>query len=278
MLFFPPAKINIGLRILRKRSDGYHDLELSFFKVPSLCDIIEITPDTHDSFICEGLAIPGTENDNLILKARALIDRKTNGKRPPCRIHLLKKIPMQSGLGGGSSDAAYTLIGLNREFQLGIPPQEISLMAAGLGADCAFFTQDTACIGYEKGDKLVPLPSLIPTQTFSLIVVVPPFGISTAEAYRNVCPKETHTALQDLLQQDITNWKDRIENDFEKTLFPHFPQLAEIKQNLYESGAIYASLSGSGSALFGIFRNKAEIKTLNLPANCFIHQTDIALP
>ncbi len=278
MLFFPPAKINIGLRILRKRSDGYHDLELSFFKVPSLCDILEITPDTRDSFICEGLAIPGTENDNLILKARTLIDRKTNGKRPPCRIHLLKKIPMQSGLGGGSADAAYTLMGLNREFQLDIPPQQISQMAAGLGADCAFFTQDTACIGHEKGDKLIPLPSSIQTQNFSLIVVVPPFGISTVEAYRNVCPKEAPLPLQDLLQQDITDWKASIENDFEKTLFPRFPQLDEIKQSLYEAGAIYASLSGSGSALFGIFRNEAGIKPLQLPPNCFIHQTDIALP
>lgn len=277
MLFFPPAKINIGLRILRKRSDGFHDVELSYFKVPSLCDILEITPDTHDSFVCEGLAIPGAENDNLILKARTLIDRRTNGKRPPCRIHLFKKIPMQSGLGGGSADAAYTLTGLNKTFQLGIPSAEIHAMAAELGADCAFFTQDAPCIGYGKGDILHPLSSDTKPQKFKLIVVVPSWGISTAEAYRNALPKEVPFPLEDGLRQDISQWKDLIENDFEKTLFPQFPRLYEIKQSLYEAGARYAALSGSGSALFGIFENNAETKPLKLPETCFIHQTDIQL-
>ncbi len=261
---------------MRKRSDGYHDLELSFFKVPSLCDILEITPDTRDRFICDGLEIPGSDQDNLVLKARTLIDRKLNGKRPPCCIHLLKKIPMQSGLGGGSADAAYTLTGLNREFSLGISSEDICRMASRIGSDCAFFTQKEACIGYGKGDRLVPIPAC--RKQFRLLLVVPPFGISTAEAYHLAEPMEGRTELKHLLEHEISSWKDSIENDFEKTLFPRFPQLAAIKQSLYEAGAIYASLSGSGTAIFGIFKNDADLNSLTLPPSCFTHQSHIALP
>lgn len=277
MVFFPPAKINIGLRILRKRFDAYHDLELSFFEVPELCDVLEIVPAGQDSFVCDGLPIGGDVSQNLILKARNLIDRKLPGKRPPCLIHLLKKIPMGSGLGGGSSDAAYTLSGLNATFNLGISAHELREMASELGADCAFFTQKKACIGYGKGDKLQILQTGLSRQ-YRLLIVVPDFAISTAQAYKNALPQEGRPALSELLSKDISIWKENIRNDFEKTLIPLFPQIDRIKQTLYENGALYASLSGSGSAVFGIFRQEYPVPQLNLPETYFKHQSYISIP
>ncbi|MDE5574686.1 MAG: 4-(cytidine 5'-diphospho)-2-C-methyl-D-erythritol kinase, partial [Bacteroidales bacterium] len=231
MLFFPPAKINIGLRILRKRPDDYHDLELSFFAVPELCDVLEITPAQKDTFICDGLPVAGDSQDNLVLKALRLLDGECPGKRPPCRIHLLKKIPMGSGLGGGSSDATHTLLGVNREFNLGFPQARLQEMASSLGADCAFFTQKQACIGYGKGDELHPLTTG-QNQTFTLVVVVPDFSVSTAQAYRNAQPQEGRAPLAELLSAPIATWKETIGNDFEKTLSPLYQQIDQIKEQL----------------------------------------------
>ncbi len=275
MLFFPPAKINIGLRILRKRPDAYHDLELSFFAVPELCDILEITPAPEDTFICEGLPVAGEPQDNLVLKALRLLDGRRPGQRPPCRLHLLKKIPMGSGLGGGSSDATFTLLGVNREFRLGFQPAELQEMASSLGADCAFFTQKQACIGYGKGDDLQPLTTG-QNRTFTLVVVVPDFSVSTAQAYRNAQPREGRTALAELLSAPISTWKENIGNDFEKTLRPLYPQIDQIKEQLYEQGALYASLSGSGSAVFGIFDRENNL-VFDFPKSYFIHQSDIPI-
>lgn len=277
MLFFPPAKINIGLRILRKRPDAYHDLELSFFAVPELCDVMEITPSPKDTFICEGLPVAGNPEDNLVLKALRLLDSQSSGKRPPCRIHLLKKIPMGSGLGGGSSDATYTLLGVNREFNLGFSQAELQKMASALGADCAFFTQKQACIGYGKGDDLHPLATG-QNQTFTLVVVVPDFSISTAQAYRNAQPQEGRPALAELLGTPIATWKETLENDFEKTLCPLYPQIGRIKEQLYKEGALYASLSGSGSAVFGIFNQQKNRLAFDFPKSYFIHQSNIPIP
>ena len=273
MLFFPPAKINIGLRILRKRPDAYHDLELSFFAVPELCDVLEITPSQEDIFLCEGLPVAGNPEDNLVLKALRLLD----DKRPPCRIHLLKKIPMGSGLGGGSSDATYTLLGMNREFHLGFSQAELQEMASSLGADCAFFTQKQACIGYGKGDELQKLQTGH-QQTFTLVVVVPDFSVSTAQAYRNAQPQEGRQSLAELLSAPISTWKETIGNDFEKTLCPLYPQIDRIKERLYGKGALYASLSGSGSAVFAIFNRQENQLTFDFPKSYFIHQSNIPIP
>ncbi|MCM1531338.1 MAG: 4-(cytidine 5'-diphospho)-2-C-methyl-D-erythritol kinase [Bacteroides sp.] len=276
MLFFPPAKINIGLRILRKRADAYHDLELSFFAVPELCDVLEITPAAENVFLCEGLPVAGNPDDNLVLKARNLIDRRLSSKLPPCRIHLLKKIPMGSGLGGGSSDATYTLIGLNKEFKLGFSQAELSEMAGTLGADCAFFTQRQACIGYGKGDELHPLQTGH-NRRYTLVIVVPDFGISTAQAYKGSQPQEHRPPLAGLLSADISTWRATVENDFEKTLRPLYPQIDSIKEQLYRKGALYASLSGSGSAVFGIFDLQRHSLVFEFPDSYFIHQSDIPI-
>lgn len=277
MLFFPPAKINIGLRILRKRQDGYHDLELSFFALPELCDILEITPSQEDVFLCEGLPITGDPDNNLVVKARNLIDCHLSFKRPPCRIHLLKKIPMGSGLGGGSSDAMYTLSGLNHEFNLGFSQADLLRMAGSLGADCAFFAQKQACIGHGKGDKLESLQTGH-RKTYSIVVVVPDFSISTAQAYKDAQPKEGRIALKELLTRDIRHWKESVENDFEKTLAPVYPQIEQIKGQLYRKGALYASLSGSGSAVFGIFNSESKMVELDFPASYLIHRSSIPIP
>ena len=276
MLFFPPAKINIGLRILRKRPDAYHDLELSFFAVPELCDVLEITPAPKDEFLCEGLPIAGDADNNLVLKARNLIDRKLPFKRPACRIHLLKKIPMGSGLGGGSSDATYTLLGMNRVLNLGFSQTDLFQMASSLGSDCAFFTQKHACIGYGKGDELQELQTGH-KQTFKLVIVVPDFAVSTAEAYRNAQPAEGRHALAECLSAPVQTWKDHIENDFEKTLAPLYPQIGQIKEKLYAKGAVYASLSGSGSAVFAIFKEQDKPLINEFPTSYFIHQSNIAI-
>lgn len=277
MLFFPPAKINIGLRILRRRADAYHDLELSFFPVAGLYDVLEITPAEQDSFVCEGLPVSGPPEENLVLKALQALDELYPGKRPPCCIHLLKKIPMGSGLGGGSSDAAHTLMGLNRVFNLGIPDLKIREMAAGLGADCAFFTQGKACMGYGKGDELEQLPQTH-NKTCRILIVVPDFSISTAQAYKNSHPREGRVPLKTLLSENISNWRENIHNDFEDTLSPVFPQIEEIKRLLYRQGAFYASLSGSGSAVFGLFEQDQELVENDFPKSYFTHQSRISIP
>ncbi len=277
MLFFPHAKINIGLRILRKRPDGYHDLELSFFHLPELCDVLEITPADKDSFLCQGIPVDGDPEQNLVIKARNLIDRNLPSGRPPCCLHLLKKIPTGSGLGGGSSDATCTLAGLNQVFNLGFSTQDLRKMAGSLGADCAFFTQGKACIGHGKGDELETLQTGH-ERAFRITVVVPDFSVSTAEAYRNSEPRDDRHPLKDLLAEDIANWKSTIGNDFEKTLSPLYPQIGQIKRRLYEKGALYASLSGSGSAVFGLFDENGEMPDFDFPRSWFIHQSRIAIP
>lgn len=278
MLLYPPCKINIGLHILRKRSDGFHDLELSFFEISSLTDILEITPAEDYSLTLHGIPVDGKEEDNLVIKARKLMEENC-GKKLPCHIHLYKNIPMGSGLGGGSADATYTLMGLNHLFHLGLTQKDIQELASHLGSDCAFFSQNKSCIGHGRGNLLSPLSGSLQIRVPVLIAVPSQVAISTAEAYRGCIPTDNRPSLSDLLCQGITTWKNLIQNDFEKTLFPIFPILQEIKETLYANGAAYASLSGSGSALFGIFLHGIpEDISIKLPHGCFLHQTEIDLP
>lgn len=281
MLLFPPAKINIGLHILRKRPDNYHDLELSFFELPFLCDVLEISPSSQDEFLCEGIGIAGPPQENLVVKALKSL-RGTYASRLPrentCRLHLLKNIPAGSGLGGGSADAAYTLKGLEQFLHAGISREELHEMAARIGSDCAFFLQGRACIGQGRGEQLHPLPPRH-RENVHILVLVPQLAISTAEAYRDCHPQEGRPPLIDLLAQDMQDWKKSIGNDFEKSLFPKFPVLARIKQALYDAGAFYASLSGSGSALFGLFKQEADYQALaEFQDRCFFSEGDIAIP
>lgn len=277
MLLFPPCKINIGLHILRKRPDGFHDLDLSFFEVPTFSDLLEIVPSERDAFRFDGLEIGGPAEDNLIWKAKRQLENTLGRKLPPCHISLFKKIPMGSGLGGGSSDAAYTLAGLNEVFSLGIPPDELSDIASLIGSDCAFFLQGKACIGKGRGEILEPIATCHRIE-LALLVVIPPVSVSTAAAYRDCRPCESRPPLEELLSRDLEEWKHLVENDFEKTLFPVYPVLSEIKDILYRNGALYASLSGSGSAMFGLFRNRVPVMKDALPAGCLTHASEISIP
>ena len=278
MIFFPPAKINIGLQILRKRDDGYHDLELSFLEVPFLHDALEISRAENDEFLCEGILVPGRKEDNLVCKARDAMRESSGNESPAIRLHLLKNIPTGSGLGGGSSDAAYTIKAINEFTRLELTDKVLSGIAAQIGSDCAFFLQGHACIGYGRGEQLEHWKPCH-RKKLHLSIVVPEVSISTADAYSGCQPAEGRPHLADLLQEDIYLWKKLIENDFEKTLFPKFPVLSQIKQRLYEAGAVYASLSGSGSAVFGLFEHEADPAAMQkMPSRCFIREGSIAIP
>lgn len=248
MVLFPPAKINIGLYVTEKRVDGFHNLESAFFHIP-WTDILEITPSDTFEFIAGGIPIPGNSTQNLCVKAFTLLQEKYN--LPNVTIELHKILPMGAGLGGGSSDAAYTLMGLRDLFNLPLSNQELIPFAQQLGSDCAFFLTNLPQFGTGKGDELQPID--ISLKGYFGLLVYPNVGISTKEAYAGISPQKAPNHLPDVLKQDIHTWKNLIHNDFEKSIFPHYPQLKAIKEQLYQLGAIYAAMSGSGSTLYGIF-------------------------
>ncbi len=261
---FPNAKINIGLLVCRRRpSDGYHILQTLFYPI-DWRDGLEIIAEGVPGecrLMQTGIAIGGEAEQNLCVKAYRLLEREFPGL-PGVTIHLEKCIPFGAGLGGGSSDGAYTLLLLRRLFDLDISDDRLASMAASLGADCAFFCRcswlpdapDTACQAqYCEGVGHELEPSPLSLRGYWLVVVKPPFGVSTKEAYANVHPAEPAVGLPELLSRPIGQWRDCIVNDFERSVFPLHPELAEVKATLYRHGAVYASMSGSGSALFGLF-------------------------
>lgn len=252
MLDFPNAKLNIGLFITEKRADGFHNLESCFYPV-KWCDALEMLPAEQERFTVSGLPVPGNPESNLCLKAYKLLQERF--ELPPVHIHLHKIIPMGAGLGGGSSDASYTLKGLNSLFSLNLSTLELEGFARQLGSDCAFFIQNKPVLAVEKGDVFRPIH--LDLKGYSCIVVYPGLHITTAEAYGKVVPKAPVSSLAELLQQDISEWKTTVKNDFEEALFPRYPVLADIKRTLYGAGAAYASMTGSGSAVFGLFKGEA---------------------
>lgn len=254
MVAFPPCKINLGLHILRKRSDGYHDLETCFFPVP-WTDMLEIIPASTLSFTSSGLQIPGTDSDNLCLKAYRLLSNDFD--IPPVQIHLHKIIPMGAGLGGGSSDAAWTLRMLNQMFSLNIGQSQLMGYAAKLGSDCAFFIQDKPMMGTGRGEVLTPIELSLSGKW--MVLVKPDVHVSTADAYAGVSPKLPTIDLSALMRLPMEQWRDQVINDFEKSVFAKFPMIDQLKNELYNAGATYASMSGSGSTVFGIFDKKPTL-------------------
>lgn len=251
MVLFPHAKINIGLYITKKRKDGFHDLETCFFPVP-WTDILEITPSEEFGFSSSGLEISGAIESNLCYRAYELL--RQDHAYPPVHIHLHKIIPMGAGLGGGSSDAAFTLMGLRDLFQLPLTNDDLQPYAAKLGSDCAFFLSKQAAFGKGKGDVLSPINASL--QGKFLVLLYPAVGISTAEAYAGVKPEKAPVDLRIAILKE--NWKETISNDFEKSIFPQHPLLASLKEEMYSLGASYAAMSGSGSTIFGIFDKKID--------------------
>lgn len=247
MVSFPHCKINLGLNILAKRTDGYHDIETCFYPVP-WTDILEIIPSEHFEFTSSGITIPGKEEENLCIKAYQLLQRDFN--LGPVKIHLHKIIPMGAGLGGGSSDAAFTLRLLNSIFELKISEETLKRYASRLGSDCSFFVKDAPQVGTGRGEILNPVQFLLKGKF--IVIIIPPIHVSTAEAYAGVKPAMS-SSIMDIITRENSSWKNFLKNDFEESVFRSHPQIKSIKEKLYQRHAVYASMSGSGSAVYGIF-------------------------
>lgn len=251
MICFPNAKINLGLHITSKRKDGYHDIETCMVPIP-LYDALEMIVENQSAFDTSGLSIPGDEKDNLILKALKLI-RKDFSDLPQAHIHLHKNIPMGAGLGGGSADGAFALTLMNRLFDLYLDDFILEDYAAQLGSDCPFFIENTPKIATGRGEIMEAVE--VDLKSNYLVLVKPPIHIGTKEAYAGVTPKKPDIGLKSILQEKSI-WKDKLVNDFESSIFPNHPELSIIKQDLYKMGAYYAAMSGSGSTMFGLFREE----------------------
>ena len=261
MKLFPNCKINIGLRVVRKREDGYHDLETIFYPVMGLHDELEVVPSSKFEFIQEGLAVDCKPEDNLIVKC--FLNMKA--KYPQVgdvRIRFKKNIPFGAGLGGGSSDAAHMAIALNEIFALELTREQLADEVRPLGADCPFFVYNTPCYAEGIGDKLSPIS--LDLSGLRLVMIKPNCGVSTREAYGGII---RHPEAEGQIKQALAEGKSLVDmrsllvNDFEQTVFPLHSEIAEIKQRLLDAGAVYAAMSGSGSTVFGLFENDAEGRT-----------------
>ena len=253
--------------MVEKRTDGYHNLETIFFPV-SLSDALEIVKSTETEFTASGLQVDGDVENNLVMKAYRLLQKKF--ELSPVKIHLHKVIPFGAGLGGGSSDAAFTLKMLNRLFDLNLSLLELENYASTIGADCPFFIQNKPTFAHGIGDQFKEIS--LDLSDYEIVIVKPPFSVNTADAYRNIRPQKTDFDLTNLKTLPIDEWKNQVKNDFETSVFPQFPELSEIKQKLYKAGANYASMSGSGSAVYGIFRYLPVDLATFLPDSVFIYR------
>lgn len=267
MILFPPSKLNLGLQIIAKRSDGFHDLQTVFYQFP-LCDILEILKD--DSleagtcqFSSSGLSIPGGEN--LCELAYYLLAK--DYKLPGVRIVLHKIIPMGAGLGGGSSDAVYTLKLLNQKFNLNINTVKLKEYALILGSDCPLFLANSPQYAQGRGELLEEV--VVDLSGMHLVVVNPRIHISTAEAFSNIQAREQYSC-KEIVLSEISSWKANLKNDFEASIFPYFPELMDLKSRLYDLGATYAAMSGSGSTMFGLFENNVDTDVF--PEDYFVWQ------
>ncbi len=254
MLTFPNAKINLGLNIVGKRPDGYHDLETIFYPIP-LEDALEITP-LQDSagqkyaLHLYGQEVAGAPEDNLVVKAYLMLDKDFG--LPPTEIHLLKHIPSGAGLGGGSSDAAFMLKMLNEQHGLGLSEDRLEEYAARLGADCAFFIRNKPVFAEGIGNVFSPVS--LSLAGYKLWVVKPDIFVSTRDAFALVKPRRAAVSARDCARLPLEEWRGCLVNDFEESVLPRFPRIAEIKDEMYRMGALYASMSGSGSSVFGLFK------------------------
>jgi 4-diphosphocytidyl-2-C-methyl-D-erythritol kinase len=268
MITFPNCKINLGLNILSKREDGFHNIETVFYPA-AIKDVLEIVQDnkvTDVQCTCTGLPVSGNINDNLCAKAYRLL-KKDFPQIPATHIHLHKAIPMGAGLGGGSADGAFTLALLNNKFQLGLSAATLINYAAQLGSDCPFFIINKPCFATGRGELLQSIE--INLSTYNLVLVHPGIHINTAWAFSQITPAPPSKSIQQIIQQPIYTWKDELINDFEKPVFAVHPDIENIKKLLYQSNALYAAMSGSGSTVYGIFE-KHSTPQLNLPDTYFV--------
>lgn len=253
MIVFPNCKINLGLHITGRRADGFHDLETVFYPLP-VTDALEVISPGAMQFTSSGITIPGTVADNLCLQAFQLLQQDFP-QLQPVNIHLHKHIPIGAGLGGGSADAAFMLQLLNNKFQLGLTEEQLMAYAARLGSDCAFFIPNRPCYATGRGEILEPLD--LDLSGYSFLLVHPGIHVNTGWAFKQLTPQVPAHSLREMIQLPVADWRAVITNDFEAPVFSAHPVLATIKTTMYENGAVYASMSGSGSAVVGIFpKNK----------------------
>lgn len=257
MINFPNAKINLGLNIVSKREDGYHNLETVFFPL-LIKDALEIivSSQNEDQFITSGLKVTNVASDNLVMKALKLM--RTLYEIPPLEIHLLKNIPFGAGIGGGSADAAFMLKLLNTKFELDATSQELADIALKLGADCPFFIYNKPMYATGIGEVLEDIN--LSLDGYFLVLIKPDIHVSTKDAFANINPQASSVSAKDIVKLPVEEWKDRLVNDFEKSIFSLYPTIEHIKNKLYALGASYASMSGSGSSVYAIFDKKTDLK------------------
>lgn len=248
MVTFPHCKINLGLHVVAKRGDGYHNIETCFYPVPRT-DILEVIKSDTFAFTTSGLPVAGLPEQNLCVKAYHFLANEF--RLGSVKIHLHKILPMGAGVGGGSADAAFMVRSLNTLFQLDLSHDQLKSFAVELGSDCAFFLQDQPMLAEGRGEVLSTAP--VSLKGKYVVLVKPDVHVATADAYAGVVPTKPVNSLQDVLQSPITSWREKLVNDFEPSVFKKFPVIAELKKQLYANGALYASMSGSGASVFGIF-------------------------
>ena len=253
MLQFPNAKINLGLYVTGRREDGYHDLETVFYPVTEMRDALEIAPckGTTNTLIMSGLSVNVDKKSNLVWKAYELLKSRYPDKVGDFDIYLHKAIPMGAGLGGGSADAAWTLRMLNELCELGLLGGELEVLALMLGSDCPFFVRNTPQFATGRGEVMEGVA--LDLSAYRIKVVCPGIHVSTAEAFQDILPKPPGFDLRELGDLPIRQWKDKVSNDFEETVFALYPEIGKIKERLYDEGALYASMTGTGSAVYGVF-------------------------
>lgn len=254
MLRFPNAKINLGLHITRRRPDGYHDLETIFYPLATMRDALEIVPavGAKSAFHASGLPVGGAAESNLAWRAYALLRTRFPGKLPELDMYLHKAIPMGAGLGGGSADAAFALQMLHEIAGLGLRQSELEALALELGSDCPFFIRNTPQYATGRGEQMEPLA--LDLSAYRIKVICPDVHVSTRAAFSRVQPQLSRFDLRSLPQVPLEEWRELLRNDFEESVFVQYPEIAAAKGSLYAEGAIYAAMSGSGSAVFGIFK------------------------
>ncbi len=255
MLYYSNAKINLGLNITEKRKDGFHNIKTIFYPI-RLKDALEFIPSKNTELTSSGIEIDCVLEDNLIVKAYRLLQK--DYALPNLKFHIHKIVPFGAGLGGGSANAAASLQEINNFYKLNILEEQILYYARKLGSDCAFFIKNKAVFADEKGDHFVDLK--LDLSDYYILLIYPNFVISTKEAYANILPKKTNKSIIEIINQPIEQWKEELINDFELPLFKKHPILSEIKKELYSRGALYASMSGSGSSIFGIFREQPSLE------------------
>ena len=257
MVAFPPCKINLGLNVLRRRSDGYHDIETCFYPVPRT-DVLEIVPSREFKFEQTGINIPGPHEDNLCVKAYRLLQKDYG--LDPVGIYLHKLIPPGSGLGGGSSDGTWTLRLLNSLFNLSIPVSRMKDYAARLGSDCPYFLHDEPMIGAGRGEQLMSVKLSLGGKY--LVIIRPEVHVSTREAYQDVTPGAAKESIRSIIESlPVNQWKGRLINQFESAVMGKHQVIRNICEELYRAGAVFASMSGSGSAVYGLFEVEKDLSS-----------------